>query len=177
MLDRLAAALAHMVGRGRVKLVRDDGPVQMLQVDLGPTGATGPLGLRDNTPRVAEYGFSSSPPPGSVVIVLALGGDRTEAVAIASHHQATRPTDLQPGEAMLYNGLTGAYVRLCADGKIRSKGDWIHDGDLDVTGDIRDRSGDGGTTVHEIRSSYNAHKHGGVATGAGQSGVPDNLAT
>jgi len=176
MLERVVAALAHIVGRGRVKLVRDDGPVQMLQVDLGPTGSAGALGLRDRTPRVGEYGLASNPPPGSVVIVLSLGGDRTEAVAIASHHQDSRFKDLLPGEAALYNGLTGAFVKMCADGKIRSHGDWIHDGALDVTGDVRDRSGSGGTTVHEIRASYNGHRHGDVQPGAGQTGTTDNPA-
>ena len=54
------------------------------------------------------------------------------------------PAVANPGSAssmlladLLYDGLTGDSVRICADGKIRSQTeDWIHSGDLHVSGTV-----------------------------------------
>lgn len=100
-----------MVGRGRKTTGDDSGNVQMLQVQLGSSD------VRDNTPRLAEFGFSSMPPDGSDLIVLFVGGDRSNGVIIASGHIASRPQNLAPGESKLYC-QDGKYVHMTAAGGI-----------------------------------------------------------
>ena len=98
-----------VIGRGRVTTGNDAGPVQLLQVRLGT------LETHDNTPRLAEYGFASNPPPGSDVALLFIAGDRSRGLVIATGNQAARLKNLQPGEAALYDN-TGKWVWLKAAG-------------------------------------------------------------
>lgn len=86
-----------VVGRGRVTVSDDSKAAQMLQVRLGA------METRDDTPRMAEFGFTSRPPVGSDAIVIFVGGDRSNGVAIATGHQASRPTGLLEGETMVYD--------------------------------------------------------------------------
>jgi hypothetical protein len=84
-------------------------------------------------PRLGDYGFAYCPPDGSEAIV---GLPRRPALGGWSSPPATArrgPRASEPGEAMLFNAITGDFVKMCADGKIRSQGDWIHDGDGDQT--------------------------------------------
>lgn len=96
-VSRLWRRMQLVIGRGRVTTSNDTKTAQLLQIRLGA------LETRDGTPRLAEFGFTSRPPVGSDVIVLFLGGDRSNAVAIATGHQASRPTGLQEGETMVYD--------------------------------------------------------------------------
>lgn len=100
-MNNLLARIMLLLGRGRVTTVNDSGVVQLIQVQLGS------LEIKDNIPRLAEFGITSNTPLDSDVLVGFIGGDRSNGVVIASNHQASRPTGLQPGESMLY----------CQDGK------------------------------------------------------------
>jgi phage baseplate assembly protein V len=112
-MDRLTFA----IGRGKVKLVDDAGPVQLHQVDVGPIGPEGSRGVHDNTPMMHFFGFTSVPPEGSDAIVLFVGGRRSSAVAIGTNHQAYRLKDLEPGEAALYD-MRGAFAKFTAGGLV-----------------------------------------------------------
>jgi hypothetical protein len=57
---------------------------------------------------------------------------------------------------------------------MKSKGAWEHDGSLKTTGDITDNSGSNSATVKALRDAYDAHKHTGVTTGAGSTGITDH---
>jgi phage baseplate assembly protein V len=103
--------IAAMLGRGRVTTSNDAGQVQFLQVRLSE------LELRDSTPRVAEFGFSSRPPIGSDVVLVFLGGDRSNGVVVATGHQESRPRNLIEGESILYD-LFGRSIHLTKDGGI-----------------------------------------------------------
>ena len=107
-LGRLGRRLLNMVGRGRKTTGNDSGNVQMLQVRLGENE------IRDNTPRLAEFGFTSMPPDGSDMVVLCIGGDRSNAVIIATGHIETRMKNLQPGESALYDAV-GKFIYLKHD--------------------------------------------------------------
>jgi len=96
-LDRLWRRLQMLVGRGESRVVDDSKAVQMVQVFLGP------LETRDNTPRIAEYGFASNPPNGTDCVVLFVAGDRDNGVVVATNNKEFRLKDLQPGEAALYD--------------------------------------------------------------------------
>jgi len=101
---RLARRVMMVVRRGRVTLVDDTGVIQKAQVDVGPVGDNGgSLGVRDKTKMVQQYGFFSNPPAGTDVIVLAVGGDFSNAVVIASNNQTARPTGSSPGDSGIYD--------------------------------------------------------------------------
>lgn len=85
------------IGRGRVTAINDSGSVQEVQAQLNG------FETRDGTPRLAEFGFTSNPPAGSDVVFVFLGGNRTSGIAIATNHQPSRPTGLQPGEVQVYD--------------------------------------------------------------------------
>lgn len=97
MLLRFWRRIQLTVGRGRVTTSNDSKSAQILQVRLGA------LETRDGTPRLAEFGFTSRPPVGSDVVVLFIAGDRSNGVAVATGHQASRPIGLEEGEAMVYD--------------------------------------------------------------------------
>jgi phage baseplate assembly protein V len=183
-LERLFRRVMLMIGRGRLTTGQDDGPVQRHQVRLGA------LEVRDNTPRLAEYGFTSMPPPGSDAVLVFIGGDRSNGVMIATGHQASRLKRLQPGEAALYDNLgqrvfltrkgvviEGAglpvairntpEVTLKADAKVR-----IEAPVLECTGQIIDQCDSGGRNMAHMREVYDAHTHDGVERGGSQTQPP-----
>ncbi len=97
-MQRLGHRLQALVGIGRVTLVDDTtGTVQRAQLTLGQ------LETRDNTPRLAEYGFASNPPPGTDAVLLFVGGDRSNGVVIATGNQTFRLKGLASGDAALYD--------------------------------------------------------------------------
>jgi len=117
MLDRLGHRVRSLFGRGRVTIVDDSGPVQILQSDMGPIGPDGAsLSIIDNIPRLAQFGLSSNPPAQSDVVVLNFGGDRGNAVAIACGHQTYRLRNLNSGDVALYDIRSGQTVTLTATG-------------------------------------------------------------
>jgi len=73
---------------------------------------------------VAPYGASggssnpSRPPAGDEALLTTLGGDGANAVAFATNHRATRPADIEPGDAALHsNG--NAEVRCESAGNVK----------------------------------------------------------
>lgn len=194
---RLYQRVMGVLNRGKVLLVDDSkAEVQLLQVDLGPKGDAGSLGIRDKTPRLADYGFSSNPPKGSHVIVLALGGERTDAVAIATGDPAHRFTGLEEGETVLYDKLRGTFVHLAKDGIVIDGGGLpvivqnattvtvkastkvrLETPRLEVTGDIVDNCDSQAVTLKQLRDDYNAHQHGGVTDGSAKTATTDHPAT
>lgn len=97
MLQRLGRRLQMLTGLGRVKLVNDAGQVQTLQLTITP------LEVRDNTPRLAEFGFTSNPPAGADAALLFVAGDRSNGVVIATGHQLYRLKGLASGDAAIHD--------------------------------------------------------------------------
>lgn len=50
-----------------------------------------------------HYGYTSNPPPGSMAMVLPLGGRSSHSVVLATEHGSYRLQALQPGEVALYS--------------------------------------------------------------------------
>lgn len=98
-LEKLWRRLQTMLARGRIQTGKDDGPVQLLQVLL-PGGD-----VRDNTPRVAEYGFTSMPLPGCQAVLAFALGERSNGVIVGTSDETSRLKNLQPGEVALYTDL------------------------------------------------------------------------
>lgn len=108
-IERLYRRVLLLVGIGRVRTVLDGGNAQLIQIQLGAND------LRDNTIRLAEYGFASNPPAGSDAVVVFAGGNRQTGVIIATGNQELRMRNLLPGEAAIYDSL-GQSVYLTQSG-------------------------------------------------------------
>lgn len=120
-VPRIWRRVQTLISRGRIYApANDSGNVQMLQITLND------LEIRDNTPRLAEYGFTSVPlppdwPPGQPkpgygcdALVLFVSGDRSNGVIIATGDQRYRLKNLAPGEVALYDDQ-GQIVHLSRD--------------------------------------------------------------
>ncbi len=163
-LLRVARRVAMALGIGRQTADTDESQTTAtVQVAL-PGGE-----LRSDVPLVQLYGYASRPVPGSDLIVVFQGGDRSRGVAIASGDQRGRPTDLQPGEVCLYHPRTGSRIWMKADGSILiapQNGKTALTGDLTVSGAVT------GNEVIAQGVKLSSHPHDGVQPGSGQSGKP-----
>jgi phage baseplate assembly protein V len=108
-LDALWRRVMQLVGRGRTTRVDDGGNAQVLQIRMGADE------LRDDTPRIAEYGFTSVPPAGTDAVVLFISGERSGGVVIATNNQTVRMRALGDGEVAIYDDK-GRYMLLAAAG-------------------------------------------------------------
>jgi phage baseplate assembly protein V len=175
----------HMIRSGRITVVDDTGPVQRVQVDQGALGPDDARSIVDKVPFLGIFGFSSSPPIQSDVVVLRLGGTRSLTVAIGTNHQPSRLKGLGPGDSAQYD-VRGAYIRLTAAGiiidgaglpmTIRNVGTMTLEGELHVTGDVVARSAGTAVSLNGLHDAYDAHKHTGVTAGAALSGTTDHPA-
>lgn len=170
---------------GRIKTVDDSGAVQRLQIDHGGQGGRGSQSLHDAVARLGEFGFFSSPPADSDAAVICVGGDRTNAVVIATAHKPSRIKNVPPGDAGIHD-VRGAYVWLTATGlKIDAAGLKVtiqNASDINITGSgtvtitaahVNLISGDvnlGGTGGHKVALVGDAVA-GGVITGPGATKV------
>jgi phage baseplate assembly protein V len=132
---RAAARLVRLCAIGVLKIIDDTGVQQASQAHIGSGGPAELEEIIDSVPRLGEYGLASCPPEGSEGVILFMGGRRSDGVVVATGHRASRPTDLEPGEAMLYNGLTGKWARLDKDGRLHANADTFIEAALHVTGD------------------------------------------
>ena len=107
-IDRICRRIFSAIAIGRKTTGDDSGNVQTHQIKIGADE------IKDNTPRLAEFGFTSMPPDGSDFVVLFSGGDRLNGIIIASGDIATRLKNLQPGESALYDSA-GKHIYLKSD--------------------------------------------------------------
>lgn len=170
-VDRVYRRVMMAIGRGRITTLNDNGAVQTVQAVLG--GAE----VRDNLPRVGEYGLASVPPVGTDVIVVFVGGDRSNGVVIGTNNQSLRVKQLADGDTAIYDSR-GHYVLLTKDGiTVEAKSQPITinncttltlNGNLQVNGTVTatgEGTFNGGHTV-------SAHRHGGVTAGGAQTATP-----
>ncbi|WGL97903.1 phage baseplate assembly protein [Arsenophonus sp. aPb] len=178
LLREIRTRLAMLLGFGKVTLSQDGGDIQTVQY-------LNTLEVRDGTYRMTEFGFSSSLPAGSDVLIGYLGGHRSNAVIFASNHPASRFRNLTPGESVLYNQW-GLHILLTQQGiVVDAKGQdvTIHQAKqativastkvvidtplLEVTGDIVDNVGSNQASLRALRDNYRQHVHEieGVQTG------------
>ena len=148
-LERVWRRVISIISYGSIQTGDDSGKVQRQQVVISP------IEMRDNTPRVAEYGFTSMPPPDSDAVVIYLSGDRTKGGIIATGHQASRLKNLASGEVALYDDK-GQMVYLQKD-KMHTVTpfDYL----LDVTGNIRVNGG--GTVEFDSVGGLRLNSSGG----------------
>ena len=110
-LARLTRRMQMLVGIGRTSApAQDRAGVQRQQLSLRLDGR-----VVDDARVLSGFGFSSSAPVGSDVVVLYLGGDRSKPVIIGTGDQLTRFRGLKPGEAAMHNA-NAMWVHLSGDG-------------------------------------------------------------
>jgi phage gp45-like len=165
MMQDLYWRLQRLLGRGRGRVTSDDGPIQLVQIELNA------LETRDNVPNVQQFGFASYPPDGFTAVVTFVAGDRTSGAVVATSHQTYR-FKLKPGEVALSDDK-GQSIYLSAAG-IRIEGGGlpieihgaptvtVKDGDVIVSG--------GDVIANGI--SLENHVHTGVKAGPDNTGTP-----
>ncbi|VWC79169.1 baseplate assembly protein [Burkholderia aenigmatica] len=198
ILDRVRS----LFGRGRITLVDDTGPVQLVQVRMN--GLEVPTGRY----RVPEFGFSSNPPVGSDALALHVAGDRSAGAVVGTNHQTSRPRGLAPGESILYSEdgksvyLKNGSIVVEAKGQDVVVNDaanvtWTCSGDFKIvtggkfsvvapggsefdtpmlasTGDILDNSGENGQTSKGMREVFDGHNHDVDEVQPGQATIKSN---
>ncbi len=179
--------LLNVLRVGVLKLVDDSDEFQLLQIDEGnfPDGRR----VLDKIRHFKQFGFASSPPADSDAMLAALGGDRSQTIAIGTNHQKSRPRGLAAGDSMLYRakaeGTLGAYVWI-KDGVIEIDADGgdvmvrnattvtvvasdkvrVEAPTLECTGDIVSRADGERVSLNTLRDKYDAHKHPVTALGS-----------
>ncbi|WP_233863474.1 phage baseplate assembly protein V [Paraburkholderia adhaesiva] len=181
-MQSLYWGIVRTLGRGRLTRIDDNGASQSVQMQLSQTET------RNNTPRLAEYGFQSNPPEGSDAVALFLAGNRTNGVVIACGNQQYRMRGLASGEVAISDNK-GQSVYLTASGIVISGGGLpikltntpeitvdspvVHcTGALNVDGNItsgqsitaaQNVSDQGGAkSMQSMRATYNGHEHNGT---------------
>ncbi len=114
--------------------VDDSGDLQVMQIE-------GLLGeLRDDVPRISEWGFASTPPADSQLVVIALGADRGQLVVIGCEDRRTRRKNLPDGAVEVYSAHATARIRIDAAGVISIDGTSLNGTTgpvtLNVTGNV-----------------------------------------
>lgn len=117
--------------------------------------------VRDRIERMGPLGLTAVPLPGSEALVVFIGGNRDHGVVVGVEDRRTRPRNLEPGEVALWcPAAQGTLIHLKADGSILVKGGKLRlEGDLEVTGSVKDKADSGGLSMDEMRTRYNLHVH------------------
>ncbi len=104
-----------MIGKAIILSVKDNDNLQVAKLQLMADEETGP-----SVERLGEYGFKSVPPPDSEAVAVAVGGDRSNMIIIATDYSDKRPKNWESGESGLWNDQ-GLLIRLRKDGKLGIK--------------------------------------------------------
>lgn len=90
-------ALRNLVSRATVAMSNAAAKMQALQLRLYAGE------VRDSVEHFEDYGFTAHALPGAEAIVVSVGGDRSNSVAVRVSDRRYRPVDLQPGEVCIYH--------------------------------------------------------------------------
>lgn len=181
-IEQVYRRVMMLMGRGRITLVDDSGPVQKIQARFGP------LEIIDGMPAPHDYGFTSNPLPGSDVLASFVNGNRSSGVAVSIGSQEYRLRNLASGEVAIYDSLgqsvhlthagivingAGLPVAITGAPSVSIDSAAVHvTGNLTVDGSITAPNIVGTTNVTFGGKSGTGHTHGGVQGGTGTSGAP-----
>lgn len=176
MDSRTAGAIRGAAVRGFVVAVHDDGQAQTVDVE------THDGVLRSGIEVAQGFGVGGHAPAGAFVLLIALGGDQGDMMALPVSHPGYRFGALAPGQTALYdasgnrvlllnNGIIEIHaatrvrimaqdVRIEAPAGVTIVGDVTVEGSITATGNIADAAG----SMQEMRDRYNAHAHSAAGT-------------
>ncbi|HEX7124677.1 MAG TPA: phage baseplate assembly protein V [Thermodesulfobacteriota bacterium] len=187
--DPLRRRILLMVSRAIVRVVDDSGGLQVVQV----TALAGEV--LDGVTRVQVYGLTSHPHSEAEGVLVCVGGTRSHGLLVTVDDRRYRPRGLAAGEVCLYTDegdrihlRRGRIIAVTAGAKVQVTApevEVVADTKVALTSPLVEVSGNltvGGTAAVAGALSAAAvtaggiglatHKHGGVQTGAGQTGVP-----
>ena len=110
--------------------------------------------LKDGVEQFGQLGIKVVPLPGAEAIVVAIGGDASHRVVIATRDESREPDVGEPGDVLIYHLTSPTRIWMRADGSVYINGPLIAD-------EIRDAHG----SLAELRQIYNAHGHPPAAPG------------
>lgn len=161
-----------------------DSKMHRVKVTLQPEGTLTPWLPVLTQAAGAGWGFAMHMDVGMQVALTGTHGSNSDLLVMGAVHSSvdmppappnaigtggTASTTSAPavaGEAVLTH-KSGATLRLCADGSVYIKGALRLDGTLTANGDVFDRHG----SLDRLRGNYDAHVHGNVQNGGGQTGT------
>lgn len=173
MINEIKNQIFNMVGRAIIKLIDDSAGIQKVQISGRESE------LLDQIDRVQEYGFTSKPKDGAECVLVALNGERDQALIIATEDKRYRIKDLGDGEVVIYD-YQGQKIHFKKDNSIlvdtsgkvtvdaplvEMTGKLIVDGDIFAKGDVRDKAETNTVDMAEMRTIYNTHTHPGDSGG------------
>ncbi|MGH7113985.1 MAG: phage baseplate assembly protein domain-containing protein [Stellaceae bacterium] len=181
-IDQIFGDIRGIVGWGIVRSVEDGGQAQTVSVQTADSA------VRANVEVAQPFGLASNPPAnGAIALVLAVGADPANLVALPAGCPSARFGAMEPGEAALY-ASDGSRVHVRQGGIIDVWGGSqvnVHSanmaitlaaggvltvtGDLHVTGEIIRGYGGGGQVVlgtHEHPQGTDSHGDTEQNTGA-----------
>lgn len=165
----VADKVRGMVRRATIRNVKDDGQTQTASVEV----ADGVW--RDDIEIMHPYGMAANPPEdGGLVLLLAVGGDEGDLVALPAGNPSKRMGGLAPGDAGIYNEA-GDKVILRRDGNVEiASGASVQVvvGGVSLTVSPAGVDIEGGYVRHNGKDIGDTHKHGDVTPGGGETGVP-----
>lgn len=151
-LERITRRLQLLVGRGRITFAKDEGPVQVHQVQVNDREII-------DMPRIMEYGFSSMPKVGCQAVVIFVGGERSNGVILGTNDERARLAGLQPGEVALYDD--------------QGQSVWIKRGGIVIECAGKPLTiNDCPSIKHDGVEIGKLHVHGGVQSGGSKTSVP-----
>jgi uncharacterized protein involved in type VI secretion and phage assembly len=112
----------------------------------------------------AGWGVCVLPMQGQQVLVLSQDGEGDHGVIVGGAWSDASPTPGAPGGEIWVVHQSGSFIKLVANGTVQVNGD------LHVNGDVYDRHG----SLDRLRGNYDAHTHGGVETGGGNTSTTSN---
>lgn len=118
-LGSVKRKLQNLIARGVVSLVDDAYKRQRMQVHC-LSGET-----FDDVERWQNYGHTSVPPDGAELLLVALGGSRSDLAVICAEDKTVRLTGLKKGDSALYH-LEGHFFKLTENGVIEGIGDELN---------------------------------------------------
>jgi phage baseplate assembly protein V len=144
----------NVIRGGAITAVNDAGAIQTAQVKLSY------METYSDRPVMQMFGFASSPPINSDVVLFSPNGDPSSGIIIGTNHQPSRLVDLPAGGARLYDE-GGRQVVLDNTGLIQlfAKGEVLHRLMTEIARDV-----------------YNIHTHHVTSVG-GETAVPTQQMT
>jgi phage gp45-like len=151
----LGGALRGLIVRAIARITRDSTGLQQAELAAHDGQA------RADVEVLWPYGLTAHPHPGGITLLLHVGGDQSDPVALPPAGRNHRRVDLTAGQVSLYDSK-GTEVHLCDDDtlviraalKVR-----IETPRLEVTGEIIDRADSGGSMMSAMRAVYDGHTH------------------